>query len=933
MKKKIFMLLVMVMTVMAASAKVGGYKLSLAEGAKAGGTVTLKVGDLVNPETANEGDIVTVIVEPEDGFFVAGVTGQWSAAEAKARNRGVGMLNDIDLVPVENEANTWTFEMKRANAKIDVNYLILLTHPDITVSIDEAFYTGQAQKPTVTVKFNGSKLTEGTHYTVTYANNTIPGEATVTIAAVEGSGLYGERTEKFTVNDGVISLTAESYSGVYDGEAHGITVKAPEGATVLFGEADGQYYLSASPTYVDAGTYTVYYQVTRTYYATETGKAYVYIAKAPATISYATTRIGKTFGDAEFTNPLTMTGDGTATFSSSDEDVATVDATSGEVTIISAGTATITAYAADGTNYAYDPNSASYELTVGNATMTVTSEGWTGVYDGEEHSITVNAPEGARIKYGRSEDGCNLTRKPTYTNSGSYTCYYEVTMDSYTPVYGHETVTINKAAGTISFEAESVKKAKGDAAFTNPLTNTGDGVVSYNTSDSRIARVNVETGEVTIGKSEGTATITATVKDGPNYDYTVKTATYTVVVGEGGDEPGGDEPGGDEPGDDPGTEPGGDDIIVINADANEADGDNEKVDGVKLNVVIDKTAQPRQEERTFVDPATGEEVTKTVTIVPITLESIIIPQLEGASEADKQNIVVTIPPYVEGPDGIIYEITSIAAGAFVSNEPTAVITTVVLPDTEKPLTLEPGCMDNGSGEAMKVLTPLQHLDDYALDNALAESYESLKVSAVVTPPNRYWTFSCGVDVLVPEGVSVYTCQVNDDKEVEITEIAEEQLTVDGSRTILANNGVLVACNDGTGGNAYEIVANPVRMKSGSAIATDDAKSYGRNNLLEPVIEKKNYAGGSYYVLVENEFHPILYNDSKVPACKAVLKYAGSANARLIITENNSAPTGIDSMVNGQCSMVNVYDLNGREVQTPAKGGVYIINNKKVVIKK
>ena len=931
MKKKIFMLLVMVMTVMAASAKVGGYKLSLAEGADAGGTVTLKVGDIVNPETANEGDIVTVIVEPEEGFFVAGVTGQWSAAVVAARNRGVGMLNDIDLVPVENEANTWTFEMKRANAKIDVNYLIMMTHHDITVSIDEAFYTGQAQKPKVTVKFVDSELIEGTHYTVTYANNTIPGEATVTIAAVEGSGLYGERTEKFTVNDGVISLTAESYSGVYDGEAHGITVKAPEGATVLYGEADGQYYLSASPTYVDAGTYTVYYQVTRTYYATETGKAYVYIAKAPATISYATTRIGKTFGDEAFTNELTMTGDGIETYSTSDRDVAVVDPNSGEVTIVGEGTATITATAADGKNYAYDPNSASYEITVGAATMTVTSEGWTGVYDGQSHSITVNAPEGAKVRYGRAEDSYNLTRKPTYTNTGTYTCYYQVTMDNYKPVTGYETVTIKKAAGAISFEAESVKKAKGDAAFTNPLTNTGDGVVSYDTSDSKIARVNATTGEVTLGKSEGTATITATVKDGPNYDYAVKTATYTVIVGEG-------TPGGDEPGDDPGTEPGGDDVIVINADANEAGGDNDKVDGVKFNVAVDKNAQSRQEERTFVDPVTGETVTKTVTIVPITLESIIIPQQEGASEADKQNIVVTIPPYVEGPDGIIYEITSIAAGAFVSNEPTAVITTVVLPDTEKPLTLEPGCMDNGTGESMRVIAPLQHLDDYALNTALASSYEALKVSAMVTPPNRYWTFSCGVDVLVPTGVSVYTAHVNSDKEVVITQIPEDKLTVDGEQIIMANNGVLVACNDGTGGNAYEIVANPVRMKSGSAIATDDAKSYGRNNLLEPVIEKKNYAGGSYYVLVENEFHPILYNNSKVSACKAVLKYAGSANARLIITEGNNSPTGIDSMVNGQCSMfngsmVNVYDLNGREVQTPAKGGVYIINNKKVVIKK
>ena len=159
--------------------------------------------------------------------------------------------------------------------------------------------------------------------------------------------------------------------------------------------------------------------------------------------------------------------------------------------------------------------------------------------------------------------------------------------------------------------------------------------------------------------------------------------------------------------------------------------------------------------------------------------------------------------------------------------------------------------------------------------------------------------------------------------------------------------MLVACTDGTEGNAFEIVANPGRQKSGSKIVTTDAKSYG-TNLLEPVIEKKNYAAGNYYVLVENEFHPILFNNSKVPACKAVLKYAGgNANARLAITGANGT-TGIDaSLVNSEERIVNqrstaegkvnsdgdVYDLNGRQVQNPAKGGVYIINNKKVVIKK
>ena len=146
--------------------------------------------------------------------------------------------------------------------------------------------------------------------------------------------------------------------------------------------------------------------------------------------------------------------------------------------------------------------------------------------------------------------------------------------------------------------------------------------------------------------------------------------------------------------------------------------------------------------------------------------------------------------------------------------------------------------------------------------------------------------------------------------------------------------MLVACTDGTEGNAFEIVANPGRQKSGSKIVTTDAKSYG-TNLLEPVIEKKNYAASDYYVLVENEFHPILFNNSKVSACKAVLKYTGGANARMAITVANGT-TGIDaSLVNSEERIVNsdVYDLNGRQVLNPVKGGVYIINNKKVVIKK
>ena len=50
--------------------------------------------------------------------------------------------------------------------------------------------------------------------------------------------------------------------------------------------------------------------------------------------------------------------------------------------------------------------------------------------------------------------------------------------------------------------------------------------------------------------------------------------------------------------------------------------------------------------------------------------------------------------------------------------------------------------------------------------------------------------------------------------------------------------------------------------------------------------------------------------------------SGSANARMLITQRNAA-TAIDAKLMNNEEM---YDLSGREVQTPAKGGVYIINS-------
>ena len=414
---------------------------------------------------------------------------------------------------------------------------------------------------------------------------------------------------KENVEPGTMTVTASGYTGTYDGTAHGITITitSPADATVKYGTTEGTYDLDANPTYTNAGTYTVYYEVTKENYTTITGSATVEIAKKAAAISFATASISKTFGDAAFTNALTNTGDGKVTYESSNTSVATVN-TTGEVTIKGNGEATIKATVADTDNYTYETKTATYTLGVGTATMTVTAKGYTGTYDGSAHSITVNAPTGATIKYGTTEGTYNLDTNPTYTNVGTYTVYYQVkkdgyntvtgfasvvisastmtvtatgytgtydgsahgitvnapsgatikygtssgsydktssptytnagnntvyyqvTMANYNTVTGSATVTINKAAGTISYATTSVPKKLGNAAFTNPLTMTNDptATVSYSSDKPAVATVAAD-GTVTI-KGAGTATITATVTSSTNYSYSPNSAQYTLTV-------------------------------------------------------------------------------------------------------------------------------------------------------------------------------------------------------------------------------------------------------------------------------------------------------------------------------------------------------------------------------------------------------------------
>lgn len=109
--------------------------------------------------------------------------------------------------------------MERANAHFSISYRKLLTNADITISdISPLTYTGQEQKPTVTVKDGETTLVAGTDYTVSYSDNVNAGTATVTITAVESGNYSGTASATFSITQKVITvhgITAKNK--IYDG--------------------------------------------------------------------------------------------------------------------------------------------------------------------------------------------------------------------------------------------------------------------------------------------------------------------------------------------------------------------------------------------------------------------------------------------------------------------------------------------------------------------------------------------------------------------------------------------------------------------------------------------------------------------------------------------------------------------------------------------
>jgi len=191
----------------------------------------------------------------------------------------------------------------------------------------------------------------------------------------------------------------------------------------------------------------------------------------------------KSYGDSTFTVAATVTsGAGSISYSSSDEDVATVDSSTGEVTIKGIGSVDITASVA--ANDSYNANTSSYTITVSKGTPSVSSLS-NKIY---------------------STDDSGFTQAATVT-SGAGSISYASSDDSVATVNSSTGAVSIVAAGTATITATAASNTLYDSASSN-YSLTVDTLLNLVGSYGATAG-SANSWSAILGKSSGTYTYTA----------------------------------------------------------------------------------------------------------------------------------------------------------------------------------------------------------------------------------------------------------------------------------------------------------------------------------------------------------------------------------------------------------------------------------------
>ena len=329
--------------------------------------------------TISTGSATTRALTEENGTIIS----TWAKGEQVALiHNGVVDVMTIENDPDENGNVTITGTLKGSPKNND----------DVTV----VFPASAVDKDEKTVKTDLLNAQDGTLATIATDLNLRQsdgaklkvGELTATLS---GTVTLANQIAivKFSLSDGPNALAAKQFV-IKDGSDNVLTTVTPS-------EATSNLYVAMAPATNAAafkfeatvGDFTYTYEKSgvileaSTYYQSPIKMT---ISKKAGEISFATATpkeaLHANAADNTYTQEVAKTGDGTVTYTISDNTCgATIDASTGKVTFTQAGSVTITATVADGTNYTYATKTATYTLSVSD-----TTDGSGGVPDNDDYT-------------------------------------------------------------------------------------------------------------------------------------------------------------------------------------------------------------------------------------------------------------------------------------------------------------------------------------------------------------------------------------------------------------------------------------------------------------------------------------------------------------------------------------------------------------------
>ena len=309
-----------------------------------------------------------------------------------------------------------------------------------------------------------------------------------------------------------------------------VTVSAAEDAD----KVDGVAIFSHTTASNDEDYYDIFINpVTATEYDNDKGEQIFSISYTPSPATYgapAPSLVGPTGND------------GAVTYSASPAKVCTVGANTGVLTIVGAGTCTITATAARTANY--KEASVTFEVTVDKGDQTLSgftyndSNSATVTYGNDPLELTALTDAVGAVTYSSSDtDVCTFDSSTSkLTIAGGGTCAITATAAAtadYNAASVTFDVTVNTADQTLTdFSYDPATITFGDDAptLTAPTLTvpaTGGGTVTYSAAAATVCTVGANTGVLTIAGA-GTCTITATAA--ATADYNAASVTFDVTV-------------------------------------------------------------------------------------------------------------------------------------------------------------------------------------------------------------------------------------------------------------------------------------------------------------------------------------------------------------------------------------------------------------------